>query len=132
VLHSARAIFGRKVLIVEDNVDAAETLCDLLRAWGHEVQAALSGPAALEAASTFQPEVVLCDIGMPGMDGYEVARSLREQSSSNEVLLVLVAVSGYGQAEDRQRARQAGFDLHLTKPVDLERLRQIVGAISPA
>jgi PAS domain S-box-containing protein len=120
----------RKILVVEDNVDAAETLCDLLRAWGHQVQAALDGPTALRAASAFHPEVVLCDIGMPGMDGYEVARRLRAQQAADAPLLV--AVTGYGQAEDLRRSAEAGFDHHFVKPVDPEGLLRLLSAAYPA
>jgi two-component system CheB/CheR fusion protein len=83
---------------------------------GHEVQVAFSGPTALEAAAAFAPEVVLLDIGLPGLDGYEVARSLRQQRRTAKA--TLVALTGYGQEEDRRLAREAGFDHHLTKPVD--------------
>jgi two-component system CheB/CheR fusion protein len=106
---------GRRVLVVDDNVDTAESMVLLLRLRGHEVQVAFSGPAALEAAAAFEPEIVLLDIGLPGLDGYEVARSLRQDRKAK---LVLVALTGYGQEEDRRLAREAGFDYHLTKPVD--------------
>jgi CheY-like chemotaxis protein len=98
----------RRVLIVDDNRDAADTLRVLLRLRGHEVQVAYDGVSALARAQEFHPEVVFLDIGMPGMDGYEVARRLREQHMTEK--MVLVAVTGWGQDEDRQRAQQAGFD----------------------
>jgi len=107
---------GRRVLVVDDNVDTAESMVLLLRMRGHEVQVAFSGPMALEVASAFEPEVVLLDIGLPGLDGYEVARSLRQQDRTAKAKLV--ALTGYGQEEDRRLAREAGFDHHLTKPVD--------------
>jgi two-component system CheB/CheR fusion protein len=107
---------GRRVLVVDDNVDTAESMVLLLRMRGHEVQVAFSGPTALEAAAAFAPEVVLLDIGLPGLDGYEVARSLRQQRRTAKA--TLVALTGYGQEEDRRLAREAGFDHHLTKPVD--------------
>jgi signal transduction histidine kinase/CheY-like chemotaxis protein len=119
----------RRVLLVEDNLDAAQTLAELLESWGHEVRVALDGAAALEAARDASPEVVLLDIGLPGMDGYEVARRLREQAG--RAGLLLVAVTGYGQAEDRRCAREAGFDQHLTKPVDLAELEQLLAAAPP-
>jgi CheY-like chemotaxis protein len=112
----------RRVLVVEDNVDAAETLRDLLELAGHQVEVAHDGFAGVESARAFQPEVVLCDLGLPGMDGYAVAAELRRDPAT---AARLIAVSGYGQEEDRRRSREAGFDLHLTKPVDpleLERL----------
>jgi CheY-like chemotaxis protein len=112
------------VLLVEDNVDAAEVLAEFLSAAGHEVEVAHDGPTALEAASRRKPQVVLLDIGLPGMDGYEIARRLR--ASGGERGPVLIAVSGYGQAEDRRRSREAGIAHHLTKPVDLDTLAALV------
>ncbi len=113
-----------RVLVVDDSRDAAESLALLLRAAGHEVSTAYAGPAALEAARAFRPEAVLLDIGLPGMDGYEVARRLRRESGLDRALLV--AVTGYGQDEDRRRAHEAGFDHHLVKPADLETLQGIL------
>jgi CheY-like chemotaxis protein len=110
------------VLIVEDNRDAADTLRDLLELSGYEVEVAYSGPAGIEAAQRFHPEAVLCDLGLPGMDGYAVASELRKRTGTREACLI--ALSGYGQEEDRRRSQAAGFDHHLTKPVefpDLER-----------
>jgi CheY-like chemotaxis protein len=116
----ATASLRRRVLIVDDNLDAADSLGMLLRVTGHEVQLAHDGPSALTAASSFRPEVVLLDIGLPGMDGYEVARRLRRQEGSEKALLV--ALTGYGQAEDFRRSQEAGFDQHLVKPADPEML----------
>jgi CheY-like chemotaxis protein/two-component sensor histidine kinase len=117
---------GLRILLVEDNRDAAETLRDLLELSGHRVELAFSGPAALEAAPRFQPEVVLCDIGLPGMDGYAVARQLRSDGATALAPGArLVALTGYGREEDRRRTSEAGFDLHLVKPVkpgELQRL----------
>jgi signal transduction histidine kinase/CheY-like chemotaxis protein len=115
-----------KVLLIEDNEDAAATLEDLLGLWGHEVEVAASGEDGLRQAEFFEPEAVLIDIGLPGLDGYEVARRLRQSAGSSAARLV--AISGYGQEEDRRRSREAGFDDHLTKPVDLETLRSILAA----
>jgi two-component system CheB/CheR fusion protein len=113
----------RRLLVVDDNVDGAESLAVLLRLDGHEVRTAYDGPSALAAAAVHRPEAVLLDIGLPkGMDGYEVARRLRRQQGLEGVLLV--AVTGYGQDEDRRRTREAGFDAHLVKPVELEEIRQ--------
>lgn len=114
----------RRILIVDDNLDAAETLAEVLELWGHEVRAINDGPAALAEASTYQPEVILMDIGLPGMDGHEVARLLRQRESVRPV--ALIALTGYGQADDRRRAIQAGFDVHLVKPVDLDQLREVL------
>jgi signal transduction histidine kinase/ActR/RegA family two-component response regulator len=116
---------ARRILIVDDNVDAAESLALLLRLSGHEVRLAHNGPEALQEVEAFQPEVVLLDIGLPGMSGYEVARSLRQHSASRQVMLI--AVTGYGQ-EDRRRSEEAGFDHHLTKPVDPEGLQRLLAA----
>jgi CheY-like chemotaxis protein len=115
-----------RVLVVEDNVDAALTLVDLLRIWGHEVEYVHDGPAAVDLAPRYRPEVVLLDIGLPGMDGYEVARRLRQDPLTRGALLV--AVTGYGQESDRARSREAGFDHHLVKPVDLAGLRRLIEA----
>jgi CheY-like chemotaxis protein len=112
------------VLVVDDNVDAADTLADLLPIWGHEVRVAYTGPAALATLREWQPEVVLLDIGLPEMDGYAVARQIREIPTLAAVRLL--AVTGFGQEEDRQRARDAGFDAHLTKPVDADELRRVL------
>ncbi len=115
---------GRRVLVVDDNADAREALRLLLEDEGHEVESAGDGPSALESAASSPPEVVLLDIGLPGMDGYEVARMLRSIPGCERALIV--AVSGYGQAEDRERSRIAGFDQHLLKPVAPEVLLAIV------
>ncbi|HSA57102.1 MAG TPA: response regulator [Gemmatimonadaceae bacterium] len=115
-----------RVLVVDDHVDAGETMGLLLRAAGHEVRVVTSGTEALETAPEFEPSVVLLDIGLPGMDGYEVARRLREQFSHRPVLLV--AISGYGQTEHRREAREAGFDHFFTKPVSIKTLREFLAS----
>lgn len=109
----------RRVLVVDDNHDEAETLAQILEMRGHEVAVAHDGPGAVASALADRPDVVLCDIGLPGMDGYEVARKLRASSASH---IRLVAVSGYAQPEDVARATEAGFDAHVAKPPDPERL----------
>jgi PAS domain S-box-containing protein len=123
-LSSAQPPVARRVLIVDDNVDAAITLEMLLRSLGHETRVAHGGMDALELAVQFQPEVVLLDIGMPGISGYEVARRLR--TIERDRPLCIVAVTGWGQDADRQRSREAGFDLHLVKPVDLSELARVL------
>jgi signal transduction histidine kinase/CheY-like chemotaxis protein len=115
---------GRRILVVEDNPDAAATMRDFLELSGHEVELACSGADGLEAARLFHPEVVLCDIGLPGMDGFEVAAELRRDPATAGAQLI--AVTGYGREEDRRRSKAAGFDLHLTKPVDPAQLRQVI------
>jgi PAS domain S-box-containing protein len=116
---------SRRVLVVDDNADAAESLRIMLEMKGHTVEAVHDGPAALEAFRTFSPEIVLLDIGLPEMDGHEVAKRLREMPGGDRV--VLFALTGWGQDKDRQRALEAGFDDHLTKPVDAGRLAALVG-----
>jgi signal transduction histidine kinase/methanogenic corrinoid protein MtbC1/CheY-like chemotaxis protein len=113
-----------RVLLVDDNVDAAESLAMLLRLRGHEVAVAYDGPAALRAAEARRPEVALLDIGLPSMDGYELARRLRPQPGLGRT--VLVALTGWGQEEDRRRSAEAGFDHHLVKPVDLPELQRVL------
>jgi CheY-like chemotaxis protein len=111
-----------RVLVVEDSVDAAEILGELLGVWGHEVRLAHDGASALSVAREFRPQVILLDIGLPDMDGYAVAHGLRDQGLAGNLL---VALTGYGEAQDRARARQAGFDRHLTKPVDPDALQAL-------
>ncbi len=105
-----------KVLVVDDSEDATRMSAMLLRSWGHEVRVAHDGATALERAAGFYPHVILLDIGLPGMDGYEVARQVRQTPHLEDVRLV--AVTGYGQETDRQRSQEAGFDVHLVKPVE--------------
>jgi CheY-like chemotaxis protein len=117
----------RRVLIVDDNHDSADMMAALLQAWGHQVRTEYDGPSTIAAATPFQPEVVLLDIGLPGMNGYEVATQLRKSAHLHSV--VLVAVTGYGQDDDRRRVREAGFDHHLVKPVDPAALEKIIESI---
>jgi PAS domain S-box-containing protein len=117
---------GLRVLVVDDNRDSAESIALLAEIWGHEVLTAHDGPSALETAAAHRPDVVLLDIGLPGMDGYEVARRLREGRGEGE--MVLIAMTGYGMEEDRRRSREAGFDHHLVKPVDPEALRSLLAS----
>jgi CheY-like chemotaxis protein len=114
----------QRILVVDDNRDAAESLAMILGMSGSDVDVALGGPQALEKIATFAPDIVFMDIGMPGMDGYEVAERIRAVPSCDQ--LVLVALTGWGQAEDRERAMKAGFDQHLTKPVDPADLDQVL------
>jgi CheY-like chemotaxis protein len=114
----------RRVLIVDDNLEAAEMLATLLEAHGHDTSVAGDGPSALAIAPVFKPEVALLDIGLPVMDGYELARRLR--SIAGFASTRLVAITGYGQATDRRSSREAGFDEHLVKPVNVDRLIKIL------
>jgi PAS domain S-box-containing protein len=117
-----------RLLVVDDNVDAADSTALLLRMSGHEVQVAYTSPAALDEAARFQPDGVLLDIGLPDMDGYEVARRLRQDSHCKDVCLI--AVTGYGQDADRHCSHAAGFDHHLIKPVDPQKLRDVLAGLA--
>lgn len=119
----------RRILIVDDNVDSAVSLALLLRLKLHDVRVAHDGRAALQEARSYRPEIIFLDIGLPGMDGYEVARGLRQ--GNGEERMVLVAMTGYGQDEDRRRSQEAGFDGHLVKPVDLTVLEELLKRGSP-
>ena len=114
----------RRILVVDDDVDAAEALADLLRDYGHQVGTAHDGPGALDSARLNRPDVVLLDIGMPEMNGYEVAKRIRCDLGLGDALLV--ALSGYGEDRHRHLAREAGFDQHVTKPVDASRLEELL------
>jgi len=116
---------ARRVLIIEDNLDSAETLAELLSLAGHDVEIAHDGPAGLQKALSSTPDVVVCDIGLPGMSGYDVARAMRAEPSLAATLLV--ALTGYALPEDRQQALRAGFDHHLAKPVGLDELELVLG-----
>ena len=117
----------RRVLIIEDNVDAADSLRDVLAFGEHEVEVAYNGPQGIAKAQEFLPEVVLCDIGLPGMDGYEVARAFQAENALRGAFLV--ALTGYALPEDLERAQAAGFKRHLAKPPSLEKLMQILAEV---
>jgi PAS domain S-box-containing protein len=119
-----QAARGGRVLVVDDNEDSADMFAKLLKRSGHDVRTAYTGPAALEAAAAHLPDVVLLDIGLPGINGYEVARRLRLLPQLKAVKLI--AMTGYGQDTDRQLAREAGFDTHLTKPVDFLKIQELL------
>ena len=120
----AQSLRHHRILIIEDNPLGARTMRTLLARLGHDVEVAQSGPEGIEIARRLQPDIVLCDIGLPGMDGYAVARAIREEPGLAGVCLL--AITGYGQAEDRRRSLAAGFDMHLTKPVDLKKLQELL------
>jgi two-component system CheB/CheR fusion protein len=127
---SVPAIFSEvlnrhRILVVDDNAIAADSLGRLLNlVFGQEVRVAYDGTAALDVAETFRPEIVLLDLGMAAMDGYEVAMTLRNRPESAGMRII--AVTGWGQQEDRRRTREMGFDLHLVKPVDADSLKKIL------
>ena len=118
---------GHRLLVVDDNLDAALSLATLLRLQGHEVRVAYGGPDALGLLSSYRPEMILLDIGMPGMDGYEVARRLRQEPGLEDV--VLAALTGWGLQEDRRRSAEAGFNHHLVKPPEPEALEKVLAEL---
>jgi CheY-like chemotaxis protein len=114
----------QRILVAEDNADLAESVAMLLRIEGHEVRIAHDGPSALELADEFGPNTAVLDIGLPGLNGYELARKLRARQDGRGLLLI--AVTGYGQPEDHVRSREAGFDVHLVKPLDPHTLGEAI------
>jgi PAS domain S-box-containing protein len=116
-----------RLLVVDDNVDTAESLALLLRLYGHEVTVAHTGPSALQLALAHKPDAIMLDIGLPGLDGYEVARRLREHEAFKSV--PLIAMTGYGQEADKERSKEAGFNFHLVKPIDPERLQDLLAGL---
>ena len=116
-----------RVMVVDDNVDAAQSLAMLLRMTGHDVHMAYDGPSALAAALAVRPDVMLLDIGLPGLSGYEVATRIREHATLKNI--ALIALTGYGQEADRQSSRDAGFDHHLVKPADFGEVQRILAAV---
>jgi CheY-like chemotaxis protein len=120
----------RRILVVDDNGDAAESLALILRLRGHEVRTADRGQTAIEIGAHFHPQVIVLDLGMPGLNGYDTARRMRGEVWGKQALMV--ALTGWGQPEDVQRSAEAGFDHHLTKPADLERLGRLIDAVPVA
>ena len=117
-----------RILIIDDNVDSADSLAMMLRMSDHDVQTVYSGQSALAAAIEYEPSIVLLDIGLPEVDGYEIARQLRQRPEFKAVWLI--AITGYGQDADLQRSRDAGFDHHLVKPVDPQKLEELLGRLT--
>jgi CheY-like chemotaxis protein/two-component sensor histidine kinase len=117
----------QRILVVDDNADAADSLGALLQMLGADVRVAHDGKAALETFADFHPRAVLLDLGMPGMDGYEVARRIQERKDAGET--VLIALTGWGQEQDRRRSSQAGFQHHLVKPANIEALQTLLGGL---
>jgi CheY-like chemotaxis protein len=121
---SGQVLPSHRILVVDDNIDAATTLATLLKFLGADVQLAHDGPAALTGIEKYRPDVILLDIGMPGMDGFEVAKRIRQQPEFNHV--TLIALTGWGQEDDRRRTLEAGFDHHLIKPADIVALQGLL------
>jgi CheY-like chemotaxis protein/anti-sigma regulatory factor (Ser/Thr protein kinase) len=121
-----RPAVRRRILVVDDNFDSAESMAMMLTLSGHEVATAHDGMEAVKLAGEFQPDVAFLDLGMPKLDGYEAARSIRQQSWGKQI--VLVALTGWGQQEDKRRSREAGFDAHLVKPIDFGVLEELVAS----
>ena len=117
-----------EVLLVEDNWDVAESMVALLGVLGHRVRVAYDGLSAFDVASVEAPDVMLIDIGLPGMDGYEVARKVRNDPKLRGT--ILVALTGYGREEDKREAAAAGFDHHLTKPIEFDQLQELISRLS--
>jgi CheY-like chemotaxis protein len=124
---AAEAAVSRRVLVVDDNHDVADSTAMLLTYWGYKAIGAYDGPSALAAAAEFQPDVVLLDLDLPGMSGDEVSRRLRENAGRR--CMVTVAITGYGQPKDFRRSREAGFEYHEVKPVDPARLKTLLATI---
>lgn len=124
------APLARRVLVVDDNRDAATSLAMLLELAGAQTEIAHDGVSAIEAAAAFRPDAVLLDIGLPGLDGYEVARRLRDDPAGKHMMLV--AITGWGESEDRERSARAGFDAHMVKPVDHAALMRLLADARPA
>jgi CheY-like chemotaxis protein len=116
---------GHRVLVVEDNVDGRETMAELLRLWGHEVEAAEDGREGVEKALAWQPDRAVVDIGLPVLNGYEVARRVKASLGDR---IRLIALTGYGTPKDRQQAFDSGFDAFMTKPADLDQLSRLLTA----
>ena len=128
--HGAAPAFPQRVLVVDDNVDSATTLALMLKAMGHEPAVSHDGPTAIETARTFRPTLVLLDIGLPAMNGYMVAKELRTMPALRGT--VLAALTGYGEDQDRRRSKEAGFDLHFVKPVQIAALEELIGSLPEA
>jgi two-component system, sensor histidine kinase len=122
---AAPRVARRSILLVEDNDDARESLKAILRLDGHEIHEAMDGRSGLRIAQELQPELAVIDIGLPELNGYEVAKALR---ASGHERMLLIALTGYGLADDERRAKEAGFDAHLVKPADIDALRRIISS----
>jgi CheY-like chemotaxis protein len=121
---------NERILIVDDSRDTADSLAKLITAFGYEAKAVYDGRQAIDEARAFLPDMALIDIGMPGFDGYETVIQLRQQRDGGQV--ILVAVTGWSREQDKQRAYAAGFDLHVSKPMSVEMLQELLGLLDPA
>jgi CheY-like chemotaxis protein len=119
-----------RILIVDDNTDIADTLAKLLATLGYEAKAVYGGQQALESVADFHPDMAFIDIGMPGLNGYEVVQKIRQQRS--EIHAILVALTGHSQADDIQQAYNSGFDLHVAKPMGLDKLQELLTLLDPS
>lgn len=120
----------RRVLVIEDNRDAADMLCEALEICDHSVAVAYGGPEGLAKVRSFKPDVVICDIGLPGMDGFDIARAVRADPEIRDT--ALVAMTGYAQGSDVKKMREAGFDAHIAKPASIEKILSVLGDVSKA
>jgi CheY-like chemotaxis protein len=120
------AVEPRRILVVDDNLDAAESLALVLQFMGHDVRTAFDGLGAIDAYREFAPDVMLLDIGLPGLNGYDVARQIRAEGNGKSARLLLVALTGWGQEDDVRRSSEAGFDIHMVKPVSISVLRRLL------
>jgi CheY-like chemotaxis protein len=123
----ATELTGRKILVADDDQDSAESLAMLIQMMGHDVRAAQSGLAALDLAEEFRPDLIVLDIGMPGLDGYEVCRRIRQHEWGQAI--VIAALTGWTRDEDRDRSEQAGFNHYLVKPVDPKALEELIAGV---
>ena len=123
----ATALSGCRILVVDDNKDSADSLAMLLRLKGNDIRTAYDGLEAVEVAETFHPELVLLDIGLPKLNGYDVARRIRQQPWGQDV--ILVALTGWGKDEDRRLSQEAGFNFHIVKPVELAALEKLLSGL---
>jgi len=119
---------GRRILVADDDQDSAESLAMLFQMMGHDVRSALNGLEAVDVAANFRPDLIVLDIGMPGLDGYEVCRRIRQQPWAQAV--VIAALTGWTRDEDKDRSQEAGFDHYLVKPIDPQALTDLVGRVS--
>jgi len=123
------AFMAERILVVDDNHDAANSLAKLIESFGHDVKAVYGGNEAIEETATFLPDMALVDIGMPDLDGYETVRKLRERRGN--VHLIVVAVTAWSRDEDKRRAYDSGFDLHVAKPMSIEKLKELLALLDP-